>query len=204
MNFSQLTSDEIATLHGKIQNLEPMDMKLFNKKLRLFDENYPWTLPYWAILGRQIISGAFILTEIMQMVWFCLKHRKNMITLLKVGFPVAKRIQDDPKTIEHLVQQAGKLVTNLIPPTPPPRPPTTPVESTIPTSKSVKNIPTISTPTTSVNLAPSSTTCAHQCTLEFITEAAQELYAKRQLHAKPYAGYLKEKYKKVHTIDSDT
>ena len=28
--------------------------------------------------------------------------------------------------------------------------------------------------------------------LEFITEAAQELFAQGQLHIKPYAGYLKK------------
>ena len=39
-------------------------------------------------------------------------------------------------------------------------------------------------------------------TLEFITEAAQELYAKGQLHVKPYAGYLKGKRMQSHTQDS--
>ena len=127
-------------------------------------------------------------------VWFCLKHRKSMTILLKVASQVAKKIQDDPKIIEHLIQQTGNLVTNLIPPTPPPRPPTTPVESIIPASELVKSDPAIVSPTTSVDLASSSTSRAHQCTLEFITEAAQELYAKGYLRIKPYAGYLKERY----------
>ena len=35
-------------------------------------------------------------------------------------------------------------------------------------------------------------------------EAAQELYAKGHLRIKPHAGYLKEKHKKVHTMESDT
>ena len=57
------------------------------------------------------------------------------------------------------------------------------------------------TPLTSIAVLPSSSG-AHRCTLEFITEAAQELYAKGQLHIKPYAGYLKGKCVQAHTQDS--
>ena len=97
--FAQLTPDEVITLHTKIQTLEPMDMKLFNKKQKLIDENYPLTLPPWVILGGQIISGAFILTKITLMVWFCLKHKKSVTTLLKIALPLARKIQNDPKSI---------------------------------------------------------------------------------------------------------
>ena len=79
-------------------------MKLFHEKLSLIDENYPFTLPSWVILGGQVISGAFILTEITLMVWFCLKHRKGMKTLFKICLPLARKIQNDPKTIECLIQ----------------------------------------------------------------------------------------------------
>ena len=59
------------------------------------------------------------------------------------------------------------------------------------------------TPSTSIAFPPSLPSRAHRRTLEFITEAAQELYAKGQLCVKPYAGYLKEKRKKVQTTESD-
>ena len=59
------------------------------------------------------------------------------------------------------------------------------------------------TPLTSVAFPPSSLSGTHQCTLEFITDAVQELYAKGQLRIKPYAGYLKEKCKRVQTTESD-
>ena len=130
------------------------------------------TLPAWVILGGQVISGAFILTKITLMVWFCLKQRKSMITLLKIAFPLAKKIQNDPTIIEHLVQQAGDIVTNLLPCTPPPRPATTSIKSAIPTSEPIKSDHTTVSPMTSVYLSSSSTSHAHQCTLEFITEAA--------------------------------
>ena len=56
-------------------------------------------------------------------------------------------------------------------------------------------------PSTSIAVPPSSSG-AHRRTPEFITEAAQELHAKEQLHIKPYAGYLKDKCMQVHTQDS--
>ena len=104
MTFDQLTPEELTNLQAKIQTLEPMDMEIFNKKLKLINEDYPLTLPPWLILSGQVISGAFILTEITLMVWFCLKHRKSMTTLLKIALPLARKIQNDPKTIERLVQ----------------------------------------------------------------------------------------------------
>ena len=181
MTFAQLTPEELANLQAKIQTLEPMDMKLFNEKLKLIDENYPLALSPWIIWGGQVISGAFILTEITLMVWFCLEHRKSMTTLLKTVLPLTRKIQNDPKTIEHLVQWAEELVTTLVPPEPPPRPPVTTTDSAVTTSKPTKSDNTSVTPSTSVAFPPSSPSQAHQHTLEFITEAAQELYTKGQL-----------------------
>ena len=203
MTFAQITPQELANLQAKIQTLEPMDMKLFNEKLKLIDENYPLTLPHWIILGGEVISSVFILTEITLMVWFCLKHRKSMSTLLKIGLPLARKIQNDPKVIEHLVQQTGELMMNLFPPEPPPRPPVTTTECPAIISKLSMNDNTIVTPSTSVEFSSSLPSRAHWHTLEFITEAAQELYAKGQLCIKPYAGYLKEKCKKVHSTESN-
>ena len=112
MTFDQLTPEEWTNLQAKIQTLEPMDMKIFNEKLKLINEDYPLTLSPWLILGGQVISGAFILTEITLTVWFCLKHRKSMNTLLKIALPLARKIQNAPKTIEHLVQWAGESSDN--------------------------------------------------------------------------------------------
>ena len=86
MTFAQLTPGEITELQSKVQTLEPLNMKLFNQKLKLINENYPLTLPPWVILGGQVISGTFIVTEITLMVWFCLRHKKSMNTLFKLGF----------------------------------------------------------------------------------------------------------------------
>ena len=123
MTFEQLTTEDLAGLHAKVQTLEPMNMKLFNEKLKLIDENYPLTIPPWVTLGGQVISGAFILTEITLMAWFCLKHRKSVSTLLKIGLPLARKIKDNPQIIEGITQQVAELVTNITSPEPPPRVP---------------------------------------------------------------------------------
>ena len=201
MTFEQLTTEELAALHAKVHTLEPMNMKLFNEKLTLIDENYPFTLPPWVTLGDQVISGAFILTEITLMAWFCLKHRKSVSTLLKIGLTLAQKIKDNPQIIERMTQQVTELVTNITPPEPPPRVPIDVAYSLTLASKwSRKEDPFIS-PLTSVAV-PLSSSGAHRHTLEFITEVAQELYSKGQLCLKPYAGYLKGKCVQAHTKDS--
>ena len=201
MTFEQLTTEELAGLHAKVQTLEPMNMKLFNEQLKLIDENYPFTLPPWVTLGGQVISGAFILTEITLMAWFCLKHRKSVSTLLKIGLPLVRKIKDNPQIIERMTQRVPELVTDITPPDPPPRVPIDAADSPTPTSKWSRKESPMLTPSTSIAVPPSSSG-AHRCTLEFITEAAQELYAKGQLRIKPYAGYLKGKRVQAHTQDS--
>ena len=193
VTFAQLTPEEIAELQSNVQTLEPMNMELFNKKFKIIDENYCLILPPWAILGGQIASDDFILIEISLMAWFCLKHRKSIGTLLKLGFTLARKIQKDPKIIKHLVQQAKGLVANITPPDPPLRPPSTSAEcaATVPKPDTKEHV--IEEPSTSVGVhSPSLLSKAHHHTLEFITEAAQELYTKGQLHIKPYTGYLKK------------
>ena len=201
MTFEQLTTDELATLHAKIQTLEPMNMKLFNEKLQLIDANDPLTIPPWVTLGGQVISGAFILTEITLMAWFCLKHRKSVNTLLKLGLPFARKLKDNPQIIEQLTQRTTELVANITPPVLPPRVHIATADSPTLTSKWNRNDSTMIAPSTSIAV-PSSSSGAHRCTLEFITEAAQELYAKGQLCVKPYAGYFKGKHVQSHTHDS--
>ena len=176
-------------------------MQLFNAKLRLIDEKYPLTVPPWVTLGGQIISGAFILTEITLMAWFCLKHRKSLNTLLKLALPFARKLKDNPWIIEQLTQCAMELVANITPPDPPLRVYIAAADSPTITSKWSRIENPITAPLPSVAV-PSSSSGAHKRMLEFITEAAQELYAKGQLCIKPYAGSLKGKRTQSSTHDS--
>ena len=150
----------------------------------MIDENYPLTIHPWVTLGGQVISGAFILTKITLMAWFCLKHRKSVNTLLKLGLPFARKLKDNPRIIEQLTQCATDLVATITPPESPPRVHVATTDSPTLAPKQNRNDSPIITPLTSIAV-PSSSSGAHRCTLEFITEAAQELYAKGQLHVKP-------------------
>ena len=201
MTFEHLTPEELTDLHAKVQTLEPMNMKLFNEKLPLIDVNYPLTIPPWVTLGGQVISGAFILTKITLLAWFCLKHRKSVNTLLKLGLPFARKLKDNPRIIEQLTQCATDLVANITPPEPPPRVHVAAADSPTLASKRNRNDSPMIAPSTLIAV-PSSSSGAHRRTLEFITEAAQELYAKGRLRVKPYAGYLKGKQVQSHTHDS--
>ena len=110
-----------------------------------------------------------------------------MSTLLKLGFTLARKIQKDPKIIECLVQQTEGLITTTTPPDPPPKPPSSSTRCTASVSNLNTDEHTIDVPTASKEISsPSLHSKAHHCTLEFITEAAQKLYAKGQLCIKPY------------------
>ena len=94
-------------------------------------------------------------------------------------------------------------MTTLVPPEPPPRPPATTTAHPAIISKPNTSDDTVVTPSTSVDFSSPSPSGHHKRTLEFITAATQELYAKGQLHVKPYAGYLKQKHKKSHSTKSN-
>ena len=127
------------------------------------------------------------------MAWFCLQHRKNMGTLLKLGLSLTKKIRQDPKFIEHLVQQAEGLVSHIKPLDLPPCPPTSSAGHAAPATETTSKEHAVNVPSTSAVIHTPSTPSKDHCkTLEFITKAAQELYACGQLHIKPHAGYLKK------------
>ena len=92
-------------------------------------------------------------------------------------------------------------MTTITPPEPPPSVPLDTADSPTLTSKQSRKEDPMIAPSTSIAVPPSSSG-AHRHTLEFIMEAAQELYAKGQLLIKPYAAYLKGKCIQAHTKDS--
>ena len=126
-----------------------------------------------------------------------------MSTLLKLGLTLARKIQKDPKITEHLVQQTEGLITTTTSPDPPPKPPSSSTRCTVSVSNPNTDEHTVDVSTTSKGISsPSLLSKAHCHTLEFITEAAQQFYAKGQLCIKPYAGYLKEKHRNMQTAKS--
>ena len=134
ITMAQLTPEEKEQLKSKVKLLEPMNTDLLNQELQLIDENYPLSMPPWAILGFQLVSGGFILTEISMMTWLCVKHRKSIPVLLKFGFSLPCKIHQNTSIIEHLIQQADEFLHKIPPPDPPPQPKPKPTcETPVPT-----------------------------------------------------------------------
>ena len=75
ITMAKLTLKKKEQLKSKVKILEPMNMDLLNQELQLMDENYPLSMPPWAILGFQLVSGGFIVTELSLMTWLCVKHK---------------------------------------------------------------------------------------------------------------------------------
>ena len=94
-----------------------------------------------------------------------------MSALLKIALPLTRKIQNDPKTIECLVQWTGELITTIVPPEPPPRSLVTTTISTVTTTKPTMSDISSVAPSTSVAFPPSSQSRAHRRTLEFIVMA---------------------------------
>ena len=67
ITMAKLTPEEKEQLESKVKLLELMNMDLLNQELQLIDENYPLSMPPWAILGFQLVSGGFILTKLSMM-----------------------------------------------------------------------------------------------------------------------------------------
>ena len=90
------------------------------------------------------------------MAWFCLKHRKSVNTLLKLGLPFARKLKDNPQIIEQLTQCTTELVTKITPPELPPRVQIAAADSPTLTSKWNRNDNPIIAPLTSIAVPSSS------------------------------------------------
>ena len=134
ITMAKLTPEEKEQLKSRVKMLEPMNMDLLNQELQLIDEHYSLSMLPWAILGFQLVSGGFILTELSMMTWLCIKHRKSIPMLQKFGFSLAHKIHQNPSIIEHLIQQAVEFLHKNPPPDLPSRPkPKPPCEKPLPT-----------------------------------------------------------------------
>ena len=80
-----------------------------------------------------------------------------MGTLLKPGLTLTKRIHQDPKFIECLVQQAENLVSSIKPPDPPPHPPSHSAGHVAPAIKTASKEHAVTVPSTSAKVHTPST-----------------------------------------------
>ena len=115
-----------------------------------------------------------------------------MTTLLKISLPLARKIQNDPKTIERLVQRAGEVVTTIVPPEPSPRPPPTTTDSPVTAAKPSTSGNIHITPSTSIAFPPSSPSRAHRQTLEFIQKLRKNYTLKDNYVSNPMLDILRK------------
>ena len=165
--------------------LEPMPMGLFEQELTRINEDYPYTLPILVMstLLMGSISGTLVILGVV--IAFCLKHRKRIALIWKFSTMIVGKLRDNPNLLPHLMSTAQRLHSNVdCPSPPPPARPETPPE-----------------PLTSSHKPKVYWMTSHH-TLQYLQQAAQELYGQGQLKAKPLASYIHHK-KQREQVDTD-
>ena len=173
-----------------------MCMELFQEKLKLIDESYPLTLPNWLQLTLQIRSGATLLAAGGALLWFCIKHSFHLAALWKFCNTLVTKLRDNPNLFPHLLSVGTELLNKQQPPSPPPQPGSSGHHQCAEASAAKLHQPT------ALCMRPLALTAPHCNTLEFITQAAQDLYPQGKLRAKPYSEHLKKELKDRHNHDS--
>ena len=205
LSMATLTTEECTHLHSEVCKLQPMHMEMFQQKLKLTDEDYPFTLPSWLQLTLQIGSGLTLVTVGIALVWFCIRHRSHLAALWKFSSTLVTKLKENPDLFPHLLSVGTDFLNWQHPPTPPPRPGPSgklPLEKSSTDAGSTSASSRVSSqnpPANSQSLVPS---VPHHNTLEFITQADQELYSQGKLRTKSYSALLKKELKHDSNKDS--
>ena len=159
--------------------LEPMPMELFEQELTHINEDYPYTLPIPVMSSMLLGSMCSTLVILGVIIAFCLKHRKRIALIWKFSTIIVGKLRDNPNLLPHLMTMAQRFLSNVDCPLPPPP----------------ARMETLPEPSTSSDEPNVHRTASH-CTLQYLQQAAHELYAQGQLKAKPLASYLHHKKQK--------
>ena len=81
-NFTTLTKEEITSLKDKIMKLPSMPMDIFDKKLEMIDENYPFSLSPKLILALLIATGVCFVIFVILFIWY---KRKTTLATTSIG-----------------------------------------------------------------------------------------------------------------------
>ena len=98
----ELTEKDKTELHSKVSMLEPMPMELFEQELTRIDEDYPYTLPVPVMSSMVMGSMCSTLVILGVITAFCLKHRKRIAMIWKLG--------DNPNLLPHLMTTGPKFL----------------------------------------------------------------------------------------------
>ena len=120
--MATLTPKECTSLCSKVHKLQPMHMEMFQQKLKLMDEDYPFTLPGWLQLTLQIGSRLTLVTVGIAVVWFCIRHRSHLAALWRFSSTLVTKLKENPDLLPHLLSVGTDFLTWQHPPMPPPHP----------------------------------------------------------------------------------
>ena len=203
LSMATLTPQDVARLKARMHNLKPMNMKLFEKQLTLIDEDYPFTIPTWLELILQIGTGATLLAAVGALLWFCIKHKSHLLALWRFTTSVSAKLKENPNMFPHLLAQGMEFIWHQCPLSPPPQPSTSCSDqrTSLTAASGLHSKKASKTREPHPPARPLVPTTPHHNTLEFITQAAQELYSHGKLRVKPYSEHLCKEMKQPHHIE---
>ena len=120
--MATLTPKECTRLCSKVHKLQPMHMEMFQQKLKLMDEDYPFTLPGWLKLTLQIGSRLTLVMVGIAVVWFCIRHRSHLAALWRFPSTLVTKLKENLDLLPHLLSVGTDFLTWQHPPMPPPHP----------------------------------------------------------------------------------
>ena len=216
ISFATLTEDEKQTLQNKLKFVDSMPMQEFEKELKSIDTKYPFSVPTGMQLSVQIVVGLFLLAVLIVGLWLYCRHKSRLQGLWQLPSKV-------PDLLHHDLGPISKLFE-----CPNPEPPIPPPIHVIPTMSTDILHPTYRLPikcTPNMMPPPPSTSSIHsddfnvtsldetappvtpsECakkksTLDYVQQAALQLYKQDRIPWKQYTRHLKKKQRPAKTED---
>ena len=218
ISFASLTEEEKQALQDKLKFLDPLPMQEFEKELELIDTKYPFSIPTSLQLSVQIVVGLFLLAVLIVRLWLYCRHKSCLQGLWQLPSKVPDLLCRDLGPISKLF--ASQDLEPLIQP---------PVHIPLTTTSACVIRPTYHTTATRIPQSqpiPPSTSSMHsdefdvtsldettpvdvhsECakkksTLDYIQQAAFQLYKQDHIPWKQYTKHLKKKQRPEKPVDS--
>ena len=220
ISFASLTKEEKQALQDKLKFLDPLPMQEFEKELELIDTKYPFSIPAELQLSVQIVVGLFLLAVLFIRLWLYCRHKSCLQGLWQLPSKVPNLLCCDLGPISKLF--ASQDPEPLIQP---------PVHIPLATTSTCVIHPTYHTTATRIPksqpIPPSMSSmysddfditsldettpvdihseCAKKnSTLDYIQQAAFQLYKQDHIPWKQYTKHLKKKQRPEKPVDSVT
>ena len=218
ISFASLTEEEKQVLQDKLKFLDPLPMQEFEKELELIDTKYPFSIPTSLQLSVQIVVGLFLLAIFIVRLWLYCRHKSCLQGLWQLPSkvpdllrrdlgPISKLFAcQDPEpliqppahiplttTSAHVIHPTYQTTATQIPKSQPVPPSTSSMHSDDFDVTSLDE-------TTPVNVH--SEHAKKKSALDYIQQAAFQLYKQDRIPWKQYTKHLKKKQRPEKPVDS--